>query len=115
MLPELKILFVCSKNQWRSPTAEEIYRDHPRLIVRSRGTSPKARRSLTAQDLDWADLVMVMEYKHKKRIRSQHPQQNRDSRFYVLEIEDRFHAMDPRLVAELRQAIDPILDDNLSR
>ncbi|WP_396271249.1 hypothetical protein [Ideonella sp.] len=43
--PEAKInvLFVCSRNQWRSPTAEQLFRRHPHLNARSGGTSPKAK------------------------------------------------------------------------
>ena len=56
----MNVLFVCSKNQWRSPTAEKVFGRDPGLKVRSAGTSRKARRTVTANDLRWADVVMVM-------------------------------------------------------
>ena len=40
----LNVLFVCSRNQWRSPTAEQVWRRHPRVNARSAGTSGSARR-----------------------------------------------------------------------
>lgn len=38
MADRLKVLFVCSRNQWRSPTAEAMYRDDSRLSVRPQYT-----------------------------------------------------------------------------
>jgi protein-tyrosine-phosphatase len=32
------LLFICSRNQWRSPTAEAIWRRRPGFNVRSAGT-----------------------------------------------------------------------------
>jgi hypothetical protein len=40
---KLKVLFICSRNQWRSPTAEQLWRRHPKVSTRSAGTSPNAR------------------------------------------------------------------------
>ena len=38
-----KLLFICSRNQWRSPTAEDLFRDHAEYEARSAGTSDSAR------------------------------------------------------------------------
>ena len=37
------LLFICSKNQWRSPTAEIMFKGHQLHTARSAGTSDKAR------------------------------------------------------------------------
>jgi predicted protein tyrosine phosphatase len=58
------ILFVCSKNQWRSPTAETLYRKQPGLSVRSAGTSSSARHHVNADDVEWAVIFFVMEDKN---------------------------------------------------
>ena len=57
----MNVLFICGKNQWRSPTAEQVWRRHPQLNVRSGGTSPSARHTVSDADIGWADVVMVME------------------------------------------------------
>lgn len=62
------VLFICSRNQWHSPTAEAIWRRRPGLNVRSAGTSPNARKSLEPADIRWADVVFVMERKHRQRL-----------------------------------------------
>ncbi len=61
-------MFVCARNLWRSPTAEALYRNDPRIEVRSAGVSSAANRRLSESDLEWADLVLVMERTHKRRI-----------------------------------------------
>ena len=109
--PKLKVLFICSKNQWRSPTAEKIYRNHPNIIVRSAGTSPQARRTVSSKDLEWADLVLLMEEKHKARIQQQLPNESRHSHCIILDIEERYKMMDPKLIQELREVVDPILEE----
>lgn len=50
----LNVLFICSRNQWRSPTAENVWRKHPNLSVRSAGTSPNARKHVSPEDIAWA-------------------------------------------------------------
>jgi predicted protein tyrosine phosphatase len=63
-LPNL--LFICSKNQWRSPTAELLFKNHPTHQARSAGTSDKARIRISQKLIDWGDIVFVMERKHKQ-------------------------------------------------
>lgn len=103
------VLFICSMNQWRSPTAERLYRNRPLVNVRSAGTSRKARRPVTSADLKWADLVLVMEHKHKERLRSEFPGEMQFKETHVLGIPDDYPFMDPELVEVLTRLIDPIL------
>lgn len=106
----LNVLFVCSANQWRSPTAERVFSRHPRLRVRSAGTAARARRKLGAADLRWAELVMVMEHKHADRIRAEFPRLAQYLPIEVLDIPDHYRAMDPALVELLERVVQPILD-----
>lgn len=59
----MKILFICSRNQWLSPTAEAIYKDHSGINVWSAGTESSARIKLSAKTILWADIIFVMEKK----------------------------------------------------
>ena len=92
------MLFVCSRNQWRSPTAERVWARTPGLQVRSAGTSPNARRTINMKDVRWADLIVVMENKHQQRIRAQFGDWVRRENIVVLDIPDDFRFMDPELV-----------------
>jgi predicted protein tyrosine phosphatase len=105
----MNVLFVCSRNRWRSPSAERVFGRVPDLHVRSAGTSRAARRTVTAGDLRWADVVMVMERHHKTRLRERFPEL-RSSTVVVLDIPDDYRFMDPELVARLEATVVPALD-----
>jgi predicted protein tyrosine phosphatase len=98
MADRLKVLFVCGKNQWRSPTAERIYANDPRVSVRSAGLSSKSPHGLSEDDLEWADVVLVMERSHISRIRSSFSISDLPS-MASLDIPDEFKLMDPELVS----------------
>ncbi len=104
----LRVLFVCSKNRWRSPTAEHIYRNDPRLEVRSAGVKSEAKRRVTEQDLGWADIVFAMEREHK-RILVERYSHLELPRIEVLEIPDDFQYLQPELQEALHEAVDPEL------
>jgi predicted protein tyrosine phosphatase len=101
----IHVLFVCSRNQWRSPTAEQVWRKHPALSVRSAGTSPNARHHVTADDVHWADVIMVMEEKHKSRLVSEHRRLIDHKPIHVLDIPDDYRYMDAELVALLERSV----------
>ena len=103
----LNVLFVCSRNQWRSPTGEQVWRRHPRVSARSAGTSAGARRVVSAADLAWADVVLVMEDKHRSRLLAEYRQLLRHKPLHVLDIPDDYKYMDPELVELLG---DPVAD-----
>lgn len=113
MSERLEVLFVCSRNQWRSPTAEKVFARHPGIVSRSAGTSAKARRTLGARDLERADVVFVMEDKHAQRIRSSFPRLCAYLPVYVLDIPDEYRFMDPALVEILERAVPPLLEAHL--
>ena len=109
MTRRLKVLFVCAMNKQRSATAEQIYRNDPRLAVRSAGVRSGANRRVSEADLRWADVVFVMEQEHKLWIRMRFEGLTLP-RIDVLEIPDEFEYMDPTLQEMLRMMLDPELE-----
>ncbi|WP_151724297.1 low molecular weight protein tyrosine phosphatase family protein [Acinetobacter ursingii] len=103
----MNALFICSRNQWRSPTAERVFSKH--MNTRSAGTSKQAKRVVSARDIVWADHIFVMEYHHKQRLVEQFNKNLRNKKITVLEIPDEYHFMHPDLVELLRQAMPPYL------
>jgi predicted protein tyrosine phosphatase len=95
----MNVLFICSRNQWRSPTAEKVWRHLPRVNVRSAGTSSRAKRSVSATDVQWADVIFVMESKHKQRLQTEFRQLLKNKQVEVLDIPDDYEYMDPELIA----------------
>jgi predicted protein tyrosine phosphatase len=57
---KIKLLFVCTGNRDRSPTAEELFRNSTDYEARSAGTSVFAVRRTTQELIDWADRIFVM-------------------------------------------------------
>ena len=60
----MKLLFVCSRNRRRSPTAEIAFSGLPDIEVMSAGTAVDAENPVSAELIDWADIVFVMEMAH---------------------------------------------------
>ena len=103
------VLFICSRNQWRSPTAEQVWRRHPLLSVRSAGTSPNARRKVSADDISWATVIMVMEEKHKSRLKAEFSRLLEGRVIHVLDSPDDYKYMDPELVLQIEQSVASLL------
>jgi predicted protein tyrosine phosphatase len=78
---------------------------------RARGVSASAARRLTAGDLAWADVVIVMEREHAARLRDQHRDALGALTLHVLEIPDDYGFMDPELVTLLEERVPELLDD----
>jgi predicted protein tyrosine phosphatase len=107
--PRLRVLFVCSLNQWRSPTAEVLYRNDARLDVRSAGLRTDAKRTLGEDDVVWADVIFVMDREQKNWAQERFRHVTLP-RIHSLDIPDSLVYMDPELQRMLRMAIDPEID-----
>ena len=102
-------LFICSRNQWRSHTAETVFRRYPNVQARSAGTSPNARHTVSIDDIAWADKIFVMEQKHKSRLLAQFPRALQYKEMIVLDIPDNYRYMDEELIEILKESVVPYL------
>jgi predicted protein tyrosine phosphatase len=113
MLPRKeRILFICTANLDRSPTAEALYRDDPRYDVRSAGTAPFATTPLTREMLLWADRAFVMCERHDRHhteIKMRFPKL--DTPIVDLDVEDRWPRDHPELVKRLLKKLAPYLGE----
>lgn len=100
-----KLLFICSRNQWRSPTAEALFRGHPHYDARSAGTEERARIKVTAGHITWADFIFCMERKHAERLRERFEVELEGKRLAVLRIPDEYRQGDPELIEVLKAAL----------
>jgi predicted protein tyrosine phosphatase len=99
------LLFVCSRNQWRSPTAEGLFRNHPAYNARSAGTSEKARTRLSHKLVGWAHVIIVMERRHRDMLRERFAAELAGKQMVVLDIQDHYGFNDPELVELLREKL----------
>jgi len=103
------ILFVCSRNQLRSPTAEQVFSTRPDIEVLSAGTDHDADTPLTPDLVEWADVIFVMERKHRTKLQSRFKPSLKSARIICLDIQDKYEFMDPELVRLLDVKVSPHL------
>ena len=100
-----KLLFVCSRNRWRSLTAETIFKNDSNFEVKSAGTESSATIRINASHINWADIIFVMEKKHNERLLDKFPNEINNKKIIVLEIEDIYKYMDAELIEELKISV----------
>ena len=103
------ILFICSQNKLRSPTAEQLYSDTPGLEVASAGLNNDAEVTVTPELLEWADRIFVMEKNHRNRLTRKFKPHLQGKRITVLNIPDEYDFMDEILLMVLEQKLTPML------
>lgn len=105
----MRVLFVCSQNRLRSPTAEQVFASYPGVEVASAGTNRNADHPLTAELVDWADLIFVMQKAHQEKLWSRFRAHLDGKRVICLQIGDVYEFMDPDLVTLLQKVVPPYL------
>ena len=103
------LLFVCKYNQMRSRTAESIYSDDSRYFVKSAGISKKAKVRLTTDLINWADIVFVMETKHRDTIVASYPTESISKEIVSLDIPDTYCYMETVLVELIKNNVNSFL------
>ncbi len=93
-----KLLFICSQNKLRSPTAEQIFSLRSDVEVSSAGTNHDAENPLTSELVEWADVIFVMEKQHRNKVQRKFKSALRSKRIVCLDIPDEYEFMDPCLV-----------------
>lgn len=99
------ILFICSRNKWRSLTAETIYKNNSSFNVKSAGTENAARIKVNAKIILWADLIFVMEKQHKEKLLLKFPDAIENKQIVILEIPDVYKFMDKELIEEIQLSV----------
>ncbi|WP_024816333.1 low molecular weight protein tyrosine phosphatase family protein [Methylopila sp. 73B] len=104
-----RVLFLCSRNRLRSPTVERVFGGRADLEVASAGLAPDADEPVTAELLEWAELVFVMEKSHRARLQRCFKRRLKHARVICLDIPDDYAFMDPALVQLLTARAGPHL------
>ena len=106
----IKVLFLCSRNKWRSLTAEKIFNGTNGHEVRSAGTESNARIKVTGGHIGWADIIFVMEKKHLRRIQEKFGDILEDKKVIILDISDDYSFMDEELIEILISRVSEYID-----
>jgi protein-tyrosine-phosphatase len=113
----MRVLFVCRGNVCRSRVAEEIFqvltwsvRDRGEHEARSAGIDPDpGGRLITARDVEWADVIVVMETEQLAYIRKRWPVHVRKAR--ILDIPDVYGPDDEELRVRLTDMVRGLLTE----
>jgi protein-tyrosine phosphatase len=100
----VKILFVCSRNKRRSRTAEKIFKNHKLFYAKSAGFSEKSPVKINVKLILWADLILLMEYEHSKRLIELFSEIKLPE-IGILNIKDKYEYMDEKLIALLTEKV----------
>ena len=100
-----RLLFLCSQNKLRSPTAEQVFSQYPGIECDSAGLHESANVYLSPEQLRWADIIFVMDKAHRNKLQTKFRQHLNGKRVIVLGIPDDYAYMDPVLVTLLRSKV----------
>lgn len=92
------VLFVCSANRLRSPTAEQVFSTWPGIETDSAGLSNGADVLLSSEQVEWADIIFVMVKTHRNKLNRRFRSSLHGKRVICLDIPDDYEFMDPMLV-----------------
>ena len=76
-----KVLFACTANMDRSPTAETLLKEKEGFEVLSAGTWKHTRRRISESLVDWADVIFVMQEHHQEAVLALKPEANNKINF----------------------------------
>jgi predicted protein tyrosine phosphatase len=109
-MKSIKILFICSRNKWRSLTAEKIFHRYNEYDVKSAGTEENARIKVNGGHIGWADLIFVMEKKHHRRIVDKFGALLTNKRVICLDIPDDYTYMDENLIEIIKSRVSEYIE-----
>lgn len=110
-----KLLFICTENLQRSPTAEELIntsQEFSNFTARSAGTSPLAKNQITKEIIDWSDTIFILNEKydkHKTILLKKFP--NTKKPIIDLDIRDVYLKNDPELINKLKNKLINLLKE----
>ena len=100
-----RVLFICSRNRLRSPTAEHIFSTVPGVETDSAGLAPDADCPLSADQVEWAELIFVMEKRHRTQLNQKFKRYLSGKKVVCLDIPDNYQFMQPELVVLLGKRV----------
>lgn len=101
----MNLLFVCSENRLRSPTAEAVFCEYPGIQAIGAGTNSDAETPVSGDLIEWADVVLVMEKSHRIKLSKKYKELLKGKRLVCLDIPDHYECMQPELIKLLKAKV----------
>ena len=105
MSRQINLLFVCSENRLRSPTAEATFTEFSGVTAIGAGTNSDAATPVSGDLIEWADIIFVMEKNHRNKVLKKFRRLLKDKRLICLDIPDSYDFMDPDLIKLLKNKV----------
>jgi predicted protein tyrosine phosphatase len=103
------LLFICSQNRLRSPTAEQVFADWPDIETASAGLNHDADNPVSPELLEWATVIFVMEKAHREKLTKKFQRYLKQKLVVCLNIPDEYDFMQPELVELLKSKVEKSL------
>lgn len=81
----------------------------PGVEADSAGLAPDAESVLSVEQIEWAQVIFVMERVHKTKLSKRFPSPIRGKKIVCLDIPDRYEFMQPELIALLKEKAERFL------
>lgn len=104
-----RLLFICSQNRLRSPTAEQVFSQWPGVEAMSAGLNHDAVTPLSTDLIEWADNIIVMEQAQKSKLSKKFHAHLAGKRIVVLGIPDEYDYMQPELIRLLQSRVPSLI------
>jgi predicted protein tyrosine phosphatase len=101
----MNLLFVCSENKLRSATGEEVFSGYDGVDAIGCGTNSDAVTTMSGDLIEWADIVFVMENRHRTKVTKKFNALLKNKRLICLDIPDEYYRMEPSLIKLLKSRV----------
>ncbi len=101
----MNLLFVCSENRLRSPTAESVFSEYEGVNAIGAGTNSDAETTVSGDLVEWADVVLVMEKSHRNKVSKKYKELLKGKQLVCLDIPDNYECMQPELIKLLKAKV----------
>ena len=104
-----KLLFVCSENRLRSPTAEEVFSKYDGIEAIGCGTNSDSETPISGDLIEWADIILFMEETHRNKVSKKFNEMLKAKQIVCLGIPDNYDRMQPELINLLKARVDRVI------
>lgn len=104
-----KLLFICSENRLRSPTAETVFSEYEGVEAIGAGTNADAETTVSGDLMEWADVILVMEKMHRNKVSKKFKALLKNKRIITLDIPDNYDCMQPELIQLLKSKVSRVV------
>jgi len=106
----MRLLFICNQNLNRSKTAEDLFKE----IYGTRSAGLYNDKPVSESELEWADIIIVMEEIQRKELSIRFPKTYMKKRIISLDIPDVYaygdESLKQKLFEKINELVEPLIE-----